>query len=329
MDLGIAGRRAIVCAASKGLGRGCAHALASEGVEVWITARTASTLEETAAAIRSDTGARVTAVPGDITTPEGRAAVLAACPDPDILVNNAGGPPPGDFREWTLDDWNAALNANMLTAIELIRATVDGMMEREFGRVVNITSAAVKSPIDILGLSNGARAGLTGFVAGVARKTVRRNVTINGLLPGPFDTDRLNGTFASPRQGHRPPRGRAQVGRGGGQPGRPLRHRGGVRARLRVPVQRPRGLHHRAEPAHGRRLVSGHPVTPRRPWSGRKEVGAGFPDRSSKPDRARGSRNPNPIPLFSFGRRFLPRHPVGKRGWSRISGSVERTGRGS
>ena len=197
MDLGIAGRRAIVCAASKGLGRGCAAALAAEGAEVWITARTASTLEETAAAIRSDTGARVTAVPGDITTPEGRAAVLAACPDPDILINNAGGPPPGDFREWTLDDWNAALNANMLTAIELIRATVDGMMEREFGRVVNITSAAVKSPIDILGLSNGARTGLTGFVAGIARKTVRRNVTINGLLPGPFDTDRLNSTFAA------------------------------------------------------------------------------------------------------------------------------------
>ncbi len=197
MDLGIAGHRAIVCAASKGLGRGCAEALAAEGAEVWITARTASALEETAAAIRAGTGARVTAVPGDITTPEGRAAVLAACPDPDILVNNAGGPPPGDFREWTLDDWNAALNANMLTAIELIRATVDGMMERGFGRIVNITSAAVKSPIDILGLSNGARAGLTGFVAGVARTTVRRNVTINGLLPGPFDTDRLNGTFAA------------------------------------------------------------------------------------------------------------------------------------
>ena len=197
MDLGIAGRRAIVCAASKGLGRGCAAALAAEGAEVWITARTAPTLEETAAALRTATGARVTAVPGDITTPQGRAAVLAACPEPDILVNNAGGPPPGDFRDWTLDDWNAALNANMLTAIELIRATVDGMMEREFGRVVNITSAAVKSPIDILGLSNGARAGLTGFVAGIARKTVRRNVTINGLLPGPFDTDRLNGTFAA------------------------------------------------------------------------------------------------------------------------------------
>ena len=197
MDLGIAGRRAIVCAASKGLGRGCAEALAADGVDVWITARTASTLEETAAAIRAQTGARVVAVPGDITTPEGRAAVLAACPEPDILVNNAGGPPPGDFRDWTLDDWNAAINANMLTAIELIRATVDGMIERRFGRIVNITSAAVKSPIDILGLSNGARAGLTGFVAGLARTTVRHNVTINGILPGPFDTDRLNSTLVS------------------------------------------------------------------------------------------------------------------------------------
>lgn len=195
MDLGIDGRRAIVCAASKGLGRGCAAALAGEGVEVWITARTAADLERTAAAIHGETGARVTPVPGDITTPEGRAAALAACPRPDILVNNAGGPPPGDFREWTLEDWHAALNANMLTAIELIRATVDGMMERGFGRIVNVTSSAVKAPIDILGLSNGARTGLTGFTAGLARKTVHRNVTINALLPGPFDTDRLNGTL--------------------------------------------------------------------------------------------------------------------------------------
>jgi 3-oxoacyl-[acyl-carrier protein] reductase len=127
----------------------------------------------------------------DITTPEGRAAALEACPEPDILVNNAGGPPPGDFRDWTRADWVAALDANMLTPIELIKATVDGMIDRRFGRVVNITSAAVKAPIDILGLSNGARAGLTGFVAGLARKTVRHNVTINNLLPGPFETDRL------------------------------------------------------------------------------------------------------------------------------------------
>jgi 3-oxoacyl-[acyl-carrier protein] reductase len=135
----------------------------------------------------------VNEVAGDITTPEGRAAALKACPDPDILVNNAGGPPPGDFRNWTRDDWIKALDANMLTPIELIKATVDGMMARKFGRIVNITSAAVKAPIDVLGLSNGARSGLTGFVAGIARKTVRDNVTINALLPGPFDTDRLRG----------------------------------------------------------------------------------------------------------------------------------------
>jgi len=195
MDLGLAGKRAIVCAASKGLGRGCAEALAAEGVAVTICARTAETLEATAAAIRQASGATVTAVACDITTPDGRQAVLDACPEPDILVNNAGGPPPGDFRDWTRDDWIKAVDANMLTPIELIKATVDGMIARRFGRIVNITSSAVKAPIDILGLSNGARSGLTGFVAGVARKTVKHNVTINGLLPGPFDTDRLNQTI--------------------------------------------------------------------------------------------------------------------------------------
>ncbi|CAN5301759.1 SDR family oxidoreductase [soil metagenome] len=194
MDLGISGRRAIVCAASKGLGRACAIALAHEGVHVTITARGAEALAKTAADIRkASPKVTVTEVVGDITTPEGRAAALKACPDPDILVNNAGGPPPGDFRDWTRDDWIKALDANMLTPIELIKATVDGMMARKFGRIVNITSAAVKAPIDVLGLSNGARSGLTGFVAGIARKTVINNVTINGLLPGPFDTDRIRG----------------------------------------------------------------------------------------------------------------------------------------
>ena len=139
----------------------------------------------------------MTAIAVDITTTEGREQVLAACPNPDILINNAGGPPPGDFRDWSRDDWIKALDANMLTAIELIKATVDGMIDRRFGRIVNITSAAVKAPIDILGLSNGARSGLTGFVAGVARKTVRHNVTINNLLPGQFDTDRLRSNFAT------------------------------------------------------------------------------------------------------------------------------------
>jgi 3-oxoacyl-[acyl-carrier protein] reductase len=193
MDLGIQGRRALVCGASKGLGRGCAEALAKEGVQVTLVARTATTLEQTAEALRKAIGndARIATVACDITTEQGRAAALAVCPDPDILVTNAGGPPPGDFRDWNRDDWIAALDANMLTPIELIKATVDGMMARRFGRIVNITSAAVKAPIDVLGLSNGARSGLTGFVAGLARKTVAHNVTINNLLPGPFDTDRM------------------------------------------------------------------------------------------------------------------------------------------
>ncbi len=190
MDLGIAGKRGLVCAASKGLGRACAMSLAREGVDVTIVARTEGPLQAAADEIAA-TGVTVTAVAADITTEAGRAAALEACPDPDILVNNAGGPPPGDFRDWDRDDWIRALDANMLTAIFLIKATVDGMMERRFGRVVNITSSAVKAPIEILGLSNGARAGLTGFIAGIARKTVGHNVTINNLLPGPFDTDRL------------------------------------------------------------------------------------------------------------------------------------------
>jgi 3-oxoacyl-[acyl-carrier protein] reductase len=200
MDLGITGRKAIVCAASKGLGRACALSLARNGVELVIVARTAAPLEETADAIRRETGVRVTAIPVDITTAEGRAEALKACPQPDILVNNAGGPPPGDFREWSREDWIKALDANMLTPIELIKSTVDGMMDRGFGRIVNITSSAVKAPIDILGLSNGARSGLTGFVAGIARKTVRKNVTINALLPGPFATDRLNATLKAAAQ---------------------------------------------------------------------------------------------------------------------------------
>lgn len=195
MNLELTGRRAIVCAASKGLGRGCAEALAAEGVNLVINARGAEALERVAAQLRQDHGVEVDAVAADITTESGREAVLARCPQPDILVNNAGGPPPGDFRDWDRADWIAAVEANMLTPIELIKATVDGMMERRFGRVVNITSSAVKAPISVLGLSNGARAGLTGFVAGIARETVRHNVTINNLLPGMFDTDRLRSNF--------------------------------------------------------------------------------------------------------------------------------------
>jgi 3-oxoacyl-[acyl-carrier protein] reductase len=168
--------------------------LAREGAIVTIVARTAETLEKTAQEIREATGATVVAVAADITTDEGRAIALAACPAPDILINNAGGPPPGDFRQWDRKIWISALEANMLTPIELIKATVDGMIERKFGRIVNITSGAVKAPIDVLGLSNGARSGLTGFIAGLSRKTVAHNVTINNLLPGPFDTDRLRAT---------------------------------------------------------------------------------------------------------------------------------------
>ena len=197
MDLGIKGKTALVCGASKGLGRGCAEALAADGVNLVLVARNAEALEHTAEEIRRAHGVNVVAVAADITTPEGRAQALAACPSPDILITNAGGPPTGDFRDWGRDQWIAALDANMLTPIELIKATVDGMMERGFGRIVNITSSAVKAPVDGLGLSNGARAGLTGFVAGLARTTVGRGVTINNLLPGAFETERLRTTLGS------------------------------------------------------------------------------------------------------------------------------------
>ena len=200
MDFGLRGRKAIVCAASKGLGRSCARALAREGVDLVITARTRETLDATAEEIRREFGVSVTAVPGDITTEAGRQATLAAMPNPDILINNAGGPPPGDFRNWDRDVWLKALDANMLTPIFLIKAVVDGMAERRFGRIVNITSASVRSPIPTLGLSNGARAGLTGFVAGLSRQIANRNVTINGLLPGPFWTDRLRTNTADAAQ---------------------------------------------------------------------------------------------------------------------------------
>lgn len=199
MDLGIEGKWALVCAASKGLGKGCAEALVREGVNVVITARGAEALEATATGLRAlNAAVEVRAVDGDITSAEGRAAALAACPQVDILVNNAGGPPPGDFRDWDRATWLKAVDANMLTPIELMKAVVDKMAERGFGRIVNITSGAVKAPIDVLGLSNGARSGLTGFVAGLARQPALagRNVTVNNLLPGPFDTDRLRTSMA-------------------------------------------------------------------------------------------------------------------------------------
>ncbi|MGH8759322.1 MAG: SDR family oxidoreductase [Burkholderiales bacterium] len=197
MNLGIAGKYALVCGASKGLGFGCAQALVREGVNVLIVARGAEVLEAAANKLIVDSArpasATVQFVAADITTVEGRAAVFALRKDFDIVVTNAGGPPPGDFRDWDRDAWIRAVDANMLTPIELIKATVDGMAARGFGRIVNITSSSVKSPIDILGLSNGARSGLTGFVAGVARtKLAAQGVTLNNLLPGVFDTDRIN-----------------------------------------------------------------------------------------------------------------------------------------
>ena len=197
MDMGIAGKWALLCGASKGLGLGCAQALAAEGAHVVMVARRADVLEASAAALRAASpGVQVIAVAADITTAEGRAAAFAAPGGPgtafDIVVTNAGGPPPGDFRSWDRNAWLQAIDANMLTPIELIKATVDGMAQRGFGRIVNITSSAVKAPIDILGLSNGARSGLTGFVAGVARSGIAaQGVTINNLLPGKFDTDRI------------------------------------------------------------------------------------------------------------------------------------------
>jgi 3-oxoacyl-[acyl-carrier protein] reductase len=218
MDLGLQGKWALVCGASKGLGLGCAQALAAEGMNLVLVARGADGLQAAAEKIRAEHAMKTCAngqksietsvltVAADITTPEGRAAALQAPGGPgsafDVVVTNAGGPPPGDFREWDRDAWLRAIDANMLTPIELIKATVDGMAQRGFGRIVNITSSAVKAPIDILGLSNGARSGLTGFVAGLARNPTlaARGVTLNNLLPGKFDTDRIQATLAAAAQ---------------------------------------------------------------------------------------------------------------------------------
>lgn len=191
MDLGIAGRKAIVCASSAGLGRACALELARAGVDIVVNGRDAVKLAETAAAIRAETGVRVTEVVGDLSTEQGRAALLAACPDPDILVNNNGGPPLKPYTALEADGIRAGIEANFVTPALLIQAVLPGMVERGFGRVVNITSGSVKMPLPGLDLSSGARAGLTGFVAGIARQVAGANVTINGLLPGSFDTARI------------------------------------------------------------------------------------------------------------------------------------------
>ena len=191
MDMGLEGKKAIVCGASKGLGYGCAQALVKEGVDVIIVARSLDGIAAATDKLNAIGRGAATGVSADVTTAEGRSRILEACLNPDILVNNAGGPPPGDFRSWGREEWLAALDANMLSAIELIKAVVDGMLTREFGRIVNITSHAVKEPVGFLGLSNGARAGLTGFTAGLARDIAGCCVTVNNLLPGQFDTDRL------------------------------------------------------------------------------------------------------------------------------------------
>jgi len=191
MDLGIAGRKAIVCASSAGLGRACALELARAGVDVVVNGRDAAKLAETAAAIRAETGVTVTEVVGDLSTEEGRAALLAACPNPDILINNNGGPPLKPYTELEADGIRAGVEANFVTPALLIQAVLPGMTTRGFGRVVNITSGSVKMPLPGLDLSSGARAGLTGFVAGIARQVAGSNVTINGLLPGSFDTARI------------------------------------------------------------------------------------------------------------------------------------------
>ena len=253
MDMGIRGRKAIVCAASKGLGRGCAEALAAEGVELVIAARTQDAIEATAREIAEAHGVSVTPVACDVTTEGGRERLLAACPEPDILVNNAGGPPPGDFRDFTLDDWRRAVEGNMITPIALIRATVYGMCDRGWGRIVNITSQSVKAPIPTLELSNGARAGLTGGVAALARKVARHNVAINNMLPGPLRDRPALQHLARHRREDRPP-GRRDPGRARRpEPDAPLRHDAGVRRDVRLPLLGPCRLHHRPERDPGRR----------------------------------------------------------------------------
>lgn len=202
MDLHIKGRTALVCAASKGLGRAVATALAREGVNVTILARGESALQETARAIEAESKVMVTTVIADVGTEAGRAAALAACPSPDILVNNAGGPPAGNFRDFNREAWLSAIEANMLAPIELIRQTVDGMIARKFGRIINITASAMRVPLPIVPLSNGARGGLTAFVSGIAGELIEHNVTINNLLPGPFDTERLRHTLRAAGKRH-------------------------------------------------------------------------------------------------------------------------------
>ncbi len=195
MDLGIKGKNALICASSKGLGKGCAKALAQEGVNIWLNGRDEESLDAAAREISDVAQGSVSAIACDITTEVGRSLVLSETPDLDILVNNAGGPPVGDFRQWNLQDWHSAVNNNMLTPIDLFNRVLDSMIERRFGRIINITSSSVKAPVQNLDLSNGARSGLTGFFAGASRQVAPFNVTVNSILPGRFDTDRLRSSM--------------------------------------------------------------------------------------------------------------------------------------
>ena len=256
MDLGIAGRKAIVCASSKGLGRACAMALAREGCAVIVNGRDAAVLEATAREIRAATGVEVVSVAGDLDEPAVRAALLEACPAPDILVNNNGGPPPAPFAELTRERILRGLESNMLTPIALIQAVAPGMARRRFGRIVNITSSSVRAPIAGLDVSSGARAGLTAFVAATARALARDNVTINSIQPGAFDTDRLRpGLLKRAAAMGADLGGGARRARGDDSRGT-VRRAGGIRRSMRLSRQRARGLRHRAEYSHRRRRLS-------------------------------------------------------------------------
>jgi 3-oxoacyl-[acyl-carrier protein] reductase len=256
MELGIAGRKAIVCASSRGLGRACALALAQAGCEVVINGRDGKALETAADELRRATGARIRAVQADVATAEGQTALLNACSDPDILVSNNAGPPFRDFRQLTRAQMIDGVIANMVVAIELTQKVIDSMVARKFGRIVNITSSSVKMPLAGLDLSSGARAGLTAFLAGIARAVAASNVTINFLLPGTFDTERLQSNIAANARNKGISIDQAKAERMATVPARRFWHPGRIRRSLRLPVLRPGRVHHRPEHSHGWRGVS-------------------------------------------------------------------------
>ena len=255
LDLGIKGRRAIVCASSRGLGKACARALARAGVAVVVNGLDETRLQASAEELRRETGAAITPVVADVTTRDGQAKLLEALPDPDILVTNAGGPPFKDFRELDRTAILTGVTWNMVTPIELIQATIDPMVARGFGRIVNITSVSVRMPVAGLDLSSGARAGLTAFLAGVARQVAHAGVTVNNVLPGFFDTDRYWAGVDATAKVQGKSREQFAAGARGDGPGAPHRRPAGARRRLRLPVQRTRRLHHRPEPPARRRPV--------------------------------------------------------------------------